>query len=80
MFDDAASDKKDDVTGKSARFAQIVRRHDDLDAGGGDARDDVLDEFRLRGVEAGGRLVEEQHFGVAGQRAGERQALLFATR
>ena len=39
---------------------------------------DVLDRLGGGGVEAGGRLVEEQHGGIAGEGARQRQPLLFA--
>jgi hypothetical protein len=80
MFDEYAIGQEHDVACEPAGLAEIVSRHYDLDAARGDARDDVLDRLGGEGIEAGGRLVEKQHFGIARQRAGQRQALLFATR
>ena len=42
--------------------------------------DDPLDREDRGGVEARRRLVEQQHFGVGGKRAGEREALRLAAR
>ena len=60
--------------------AEIVRGHHHLDAARGDGAHDVLDRLGGGGIEAGGRLVEKQHFGIARQRARQRQPLLFAAR
>ena len=61
-----------------SRLAEIVRRHHHLDAARGDGADDVLDRLGGGRIEARGRLVEEQHLGVARERARQRQPLLLA--
>src|SRR5689334_11259209 len=78
VFDEPTAVEKDDVVGEPARLAEVVRGHHDLGAGGADAGDDLLDGACRRGIEAGGRRVEEQHVGA--QRPGARQcdALLLA--
>ncbi len=67
-----------DVAGEPARLAEIVSRHHHLDAARGDGADDVLDRLGGGGIEARGRLVEQQHGRLAGERAAERQPLLLA--
>jgi hypothetical protein len=57
-----------------------VRRHHDLDVFAGDANDNILHGLGCRGVEACGRLVEEEHLRCTGKRAREGEALLFAAR
>ena len=58
-----------DLAGQPFGLAEIVRRHHHLDAARGDGAHDVLDRLGGGGIEAGGRLVEEQH---AGSRASAR--------
>ena len=60
------------------RFAEIVRRHHDLDAARRDRAHHVLDRLGGGRIEACGRLVEEQNLRILGERARERQALLLA--
>ena len=61
-------------------FVHVVRGQQDGAALGAEAVEDVPQlPPRLR-IEAGRRLVEEQQVGVAGQRAGHRQALLLPAR
>ena len=62
-LDDAATMQQDDLAGQPPRLAEIVGRHHDLDAARGDGADHVLDRLGRGGIEAGGRLVEEQHVG-----------------
>ncbi len=70
-----------DVAGEPARLAEVVRRHHDLDAGRRRWRAAMSSTALVAaGIEARGRLVEEQHLRIAGERAGEREALLLAAR
>ena len=62
------------------RLAEVVRGHHHLDAARADLAHDVLDRLGGGGIEAGGRLVEEQKIGVARERARQRQPLLLAAR
>ena len=71
-------DEADDVAGKPARLAEIMGRHHDLDAAAADSADDVFDRLGGDGIEARGRLVEEQHGRIARQRPRQRQPLLLA--
>ncbi len=70
----------DDVVGKALRLREVVRGHDDGRALRMDAAHDVLDRARRLGVEAGRRLVEEQHLGPQRPRPRQRQPLLLAAR
>jgi putative molybdopterin biosynthesis protein len=67
-----------DLAGEAPGFAEVMRRHDHLDAADGDGPDHVLDRFGRRRIEACGRLVEEEHLWVLGQRARECEPLLLA--
>ena len=67
-----------DLAGEAARLAEIVGRQHDLDAARDHRTDHVLDRLGGGGIEARGRLVEEQHLRIARERAGEREALLLA--
>ena len=73
-LDDAAAMQQHDVAGEPARLAEIVGRHHHLDAARGDGANDVLDRLGGGGIEARGRLVEEQHGRIARQRAGRAPA------
>ena len=66
------------VAGEPARLAEIMGRHHDLDVALADGADDVLHRLGGGGIEARGRLVEEQHGRVARERARQRQPLLLA--
>src|SRR5260370_1126062 len=66
--------------GEPARLSEVMRRHPELDAGLRDGAQDILDRLGGGRIEARGRLVQEQHLGVAGERAGERKTLLLAAR
>ena len=75
---DAAAVKQDDVAGQPPGFAEIMGRHHHLDAALADGADDILDRLGGGGIEARGRLVQEQYGRVAGERARQREALLLA--
>ena len=60
------------------RFAEIVRRHHHLDAARRDGSHHVLDRLGGGRVEARGRFVEKENLRILGERAGERETLLFA--
>ena len=62
----------------AARLAEIVRGHHHLDAARGDVADDVFQRLGRGRIEARGRLVKKKNFRILRQRAGEREALLFA--
>src|SRR5712671_3856010 len=76
----ASAQHEHDLAGEPARLSEVVRRHHDLDAGLRDGAQDVLDRLGGGRIEARGRLVQEQHLGVAGERAREREPLLLAAR
>ncbi len=80
MLGDPAAVQEHHVVGQAAGLSGVVGDEDDAGAAAPRRGDDVLDREHRGGVEAGGRLVEEQHLGVGGQRAGQRQALLLAAR
>ena len=67
-----------DLAGEAARFAEIVGRQHHLDAARNHGPDHIFNCFGGGGIEACGRLVEEQNLRIAGERAGERQPLLLA--
>src|SRR5215467_479674 len=65
---------------ETPRLAKIVRRHHHLDAARSNGADDVLNRLSRGGIEACGRLVEQQDLRFLGERARERQPLLLAAR
>jgi hypothetical protein len=67
-----------DLAGEPARLAEIVGRHHDLDVAFADRADDVFHRLGRDRIEARGWLVQEQHCGIARQRASQRQPLLLA--
>ena len=77
-LDEAAARQKHDVAGEAARLPDVVRRHHDLHARGRNRTHDVLDALGRGRIEARGRLVEEENFRIARERAGQREALLLA--
>ena len=62
------------------RLAHVVRHHHDLRSRRVHRHDDALDLVGRAGIEARGRLVEEQHLRVERPRARKREALLLAAR
>lgn len=66
------------LIGDPLRLREIVRSHDDLRAAPSDGQHDVLDGARAGGIEAGRRLVEEQHLRRECPCPGQRELLLFA--
>ncbi len=75
--DPAAVDDRDPVA-EPRRLFHVVGGEQDRPPALLEPLDDLPDLAARGRVEPGGRLVEEQHLGVADQRAGERQALLLA--
>src|SRR5688500_13154109 len=70
-------DDRDAVT-EPFRFIHVVRREHDAAARGAQPLHQVPElPARLR-IQSGRRLVEEQQFGISGERAGDRQALLLS--
>src|SRR5262245_29838383 len=69
--DHAAFMQHDDLVGVADR-AQAMR---DDDAGAAAAADALIDLLLDHGIEGGGRFVEDQHRGIAGERARDLQAL-----
>src|SRR5262245_14698953 len=67
-----------DFAGEPFGLAEIVGRHHHLDAARGDLADAVLDRLGRGGMEAGGRLSEEEELRLLGGRARERKPLLLA--
>src|SRR5262249_29332769 len=59
-FDHAAAVEQDDVAGQTPRLAEVVGRHDHLDAARGDGANDVFDRLGGGGVEAPRRPRAEQ--------------------
>jgi hypothetical protein len=78
LFDDAAAVDENDLGGHALCLAEVVGGHQDARAGSGDLADDAFDLAAAGGVEAGGRLVEDQQFGFQRPGAGQRDALLLA--
>src|SRR5215212_11611037 len=73
-----APQQKDHVTRETANLPQIVRSHHDLDAGLSRAQHDLFDSPCRGRIEIGGGLIEQKNFRIAGESAGEREALLLA--
>ena len=68
-LDEPSARQEYDVAREAPRLPDVVRRHHDLDAASPRSRADVLDGLRGGGIEARGRFVEEQDFGIARERA-----------
>ena len=75
---DSSTMHKDDVIGEPPRLPNIVGDEDGFRSGIANAFDGGFDNGRGRGVQIGGRLIEKQDLGVCGERACERQTLLFS--
>ena len=78
LLDDPAVGHEDDPVGGAAGEAHLVGDDDHRHAVVGQRGHDVEDLVDHLGVERGGRLVEEHHLRVHGQRAGDRHPLLLA--
>ena len=77
-FDHAPAMQQDNLAADPARFAEIVRGHDDLDTARGNSTDDIFDDFGRGSVEACGWLVKKNYRGITRERACERKPLLLA--
>src|SRR5262249_20165073 len=77
-LDHAAAMHQHDFAGEPLGLAEIVGRHHYLDAARGDLSDHVLDRLGRGGMEAGGRLIEQEDLRLLGERGGERKPLLLA--
>src|SRR5260221_7818200 len=64
-LDHPAAMEHDDLARQAPRLAEIVGRHHHLDAARDDGTDHILERLGRRRIEACGRLVEEQHGGIA---------------
>ena len=73
-----ATHQQDDIAGKSACLAEIVRCHDDFDAGHGDRLHDLLNALGRCRIEAGGGLIKKQDLWVCRECSRQCQALLLA--
>src|SRR6516165_7531706 len=67
-----------DFAGEPLGLAEIVGGHYHLDAARGDLADHVLDRLGRGGIEARGRLIEQEDLRFLGERACERKPLLLA--
>ena len=79
FLDDAAVEEVDGAVGV-ARVARIVGDHADRGAFAVQLAQQLHDRFAVLRVEVAGRLVREQDRGRAGDRAGDRDALLLTAR
>jgi len=70
--------EQDDFARQASGFAEIMRRHHDLDSAVADSADKVLHRLGCGGIKTRSCFVKEQHGGVAGEGARKREALLFA--
>jgi hypothetical protein len=78
LFDDPAAVDENDFLGDAPGLAEIVGGHQNARAAGGDLADDAFHLAAAGRVEAGGRFVEDQQFGLQRPGACQRDALLFA--
>ena len=70
-----------DAVGERLRLREIVRDEDDRDLErAAQARQLLLQRLARHAVDGGERLIEQQHLGIAGERAGKRDALALAAR
>src|SRR5215207_1058932 len=80
LLQQTAAGEKQHIAGEPPRLAEILRRHDHLDAGSRGITDNGFDAPGGGRVEIIGRLVEKQHFRVAGKGSRNCQPLLLAAR
>ena len=79
MGDDLAEVDHGDRVGERVGLLEVLRGQEDAGALGGQHADQVPDVVALAGIEARGRLVEEDHLGPADQARGEVEAPPHAT-
>src|ERR1700745_3576131 len=70
--------QQDNLTADPARFAKIVRGHDDLDTARGNSTDDILDHLGRCRVEACRWLVKKKYRGITCERKRKRKPLFLA--
>ena len=80
MLDDPAVMQEHNIAGKPASLADVVGDDDDLDATALSVDQQLLDGQRRRGIEARGRLVEQQDVGLEAERPRQTKPLLLAAR
>ncbi len=77
---DGAMVDDDDPVGQALHLVELMAREDHAHAVVAQAGDDVAHHYATRRVDAGGRLVQEGHAGLADERQRQREPLLFPTR
>ena len=70
--------QQDNVTSNPPSFAEIVRRHDNLDAARGYGADGLLNRFGRGGIEACRRFVKQKYGGITCECPCEGKPLLFS--
>ena len=80
LSDDVSADDDGDAVGEPFCLIHVVRRQEDRLAEIAEAFDHIPGRSACRGVEAGGRLVEEDQLRVADEREGEVESAALATR
>ena len=80
IADDAAVAQDDDAVGDREHLVEAVADEDDGDAMRAEIADDGEQRLGLVRRQRGGRLVEDQQFGVAGERLGDLDDLLLGRR
>ena len=79
-LDDLPGVQEEEVVAEAPRLPPVLGDQDDGDPTPVRPADQLFDRVGGSGIEARGGLVEEEHPGVAGERAGNREALLLAPR
>jgi hypothetical protein len=77
-LDDPAGVHEDDAVGGAPGEPHLVGDHDHRHAVAGQPDHDLEDLVDHLGIQGGGRLVEQHHLGIHGQRPGDRHPLLLA--
>ena len=80
LRDGAAAVEDDDVVGEAVGFLEVLRREDERRAVADELAQQVPEVAAAPGVEAGGRLVEEEHLGAGDERRREVEAPAHAAR
>ena len=79
MFEQTALVQEHDIGGQPFRLGDVMRRHEDLCAGGPDGADQFLDTAYRGRVEIRGGLVQQQHLGFEHECPRDGEPLLLPT-